>query len=1056
MPDRDAIYDRYLDALLGGHAVAPEEFLAGEGASDDSELLGALRTMYQHRAATPPPRPPAPPTHPAPASTRPEARRIGDFTILRPIGRGGMGEVFLARQESLGREVALKLIRTDAAHSPGAAARFDREARAAARLRHPGIVQVHAIGEDRGVRFIAMELIDGRPLDALLEDAAGRPHRPPVERAIRWVIGVARALDYAHQHGIIHRDVKPSNILITPDDRPLLVDFGLARELDGPSVTLSEGFAGSPFYAAPEQIGRAGGLTDGRTDVYSLGVVLYQCLTGSLTVAPGTLEQVFQSILTDDAPSPRLRNPGVSRDLELVTLKAMEKDPARRYATAGAFASDLQAILDHRPVSVRPAGRLERLAKWSRRNPGVAAVVGAGGAALALIALILIGQKVAQSRERAHQAEAALTQAQALVSEFRSAFDRSRELERRHADAALYRGASYFTAERDRAVDDIEDQVMAARKQREHAQIRVLELCDRAERLGADPARASGVRGELYFHQVLAAEISGDAPGKALYRALTLANDPTGDLARRLRGETRLTVVCDPPGARLDLFRRTPETNLFDGGEPRIVNAPWRRVDDPALPGTWCLRVTKAAPGDSGSGPQPGDHILQLARRPIRGTVFVADLAPDGLAARAGVARLARAVQVDDQPMVDEWFVDAYADDPAPHTFIFESDGRLLSVGPAPLRDLGVALLGPVALAQRGGVPARLWRDGRLVDLDLPPGAQYQATAAPLLCGPASLLAPGSLTEAPVHTAPVNTAPLHTAPLHTALDAGDYILVASAPGRETVRRPFQATRDEGAALHISLQPIGATPDGWVRLPAPGPGQPGSFYMMEREVTVEEYFEFLADPATAAEIAASPTPIRFPRDGETARGERGPDGRFLLPQGWRWRWPVVFVSWEDAKAYAAWRTRRARDEGRHEVYDLPTAGEWQLVSAPAEGCAYVFGDRFRPKWVSSCFARPRPDPEPVLRFPIDESAFGVFDMAGSASEWTLTRWRPDQPHMHFVSGNWGTGEAREFTPYGGNGLLPDRVSGSIGFRLVMFRGPDAEARVKARAAQGRVQ
>src|SRR5262245_60793185 len=187
-----------------------------------------------------------------------------------------MGVVFLAEQGSLGRLVALKVVRPERSGSAEAAARFQREAQAIARLRHPSVVSVHGTGEDRGVRWIAMELVPGRGLDEILREAAAREERLPLPKVLQWIAGIARGLDTAHRAGIVHRDVKPSNIRITPEDRALLVDFGLARELGGDALTRSGEFRGTPIYASPEQISGRLGEVDARSDVYALGVTLYE------------------------------------------------------------------------------------------------------------------------------------------------------------------------------------------------------------------------------------------------------------------------------------------------------------------------------------------------------------------------------------------------------------------------------------------------------------------------------------------------------------------------------------------------------------------------------------------------------------------------------------------------------------------------------------------------------------------------------------------------------------------------------------------------------------
>ena len=221
----------------------PGDFLARHG-NKDGGLRAQLDVIYEE-VKGPDPR--------GEPSGEPDSggKHLGEFRLLEILGEGGMGVVHLARQESLDRLVALKVIRPELARSTTAMVRFEREARAIARLRHPNIVTVYAVGEDKGVRYIAMELATGNGLNTVLEDAADNGEPVPIATVLRWTAELARALDYAHEHGIVHRDVKQSNIRITPEGRPLLLDFGLARELDSAGATLTEAFVGSPHYVAP-------------------------------------------------------------------------------------------------------------------------------------------------------------------------------------------------------------------------------------------------------------------------------------------------------------------------------------------------------------------------------------------------------------------------------------------------------------------------------------------------------------------------------------------------------------------------------------------------------------------------------------------------------------------------------------------------------------------------------------------------------------------------------------------------------------------------------------
>ena len=295
--------------------------------------------------------------------------RLGEFRLVRKLGEGGMGAVYLAIQESLGRKVALKMIRADRAGSFEAESRFRREIDAISALRHPSLVTIHGSGEAEGVRYFAMEYVPGDGLDELLAAARNKGARIPTPRIVAWVKAVAGALETAHQAGIIHRDVKPSNIRIRPDDEPMLFDFGVARHMNLSTLTLTGDFRGTPHYSSPEQVRAERGTIDSRTDVYSLGVCAYEALTGRTPFEGETTAQVFHQILDKDPPLPRALNPAISRDLETVIVTAMDKAPHRRYQTMDAFAADLQRLLNGEMILAKPAGLATKAWKRVKRNP---------------------------------------------------------------------------------------------------------------------------------------------------------------------------------------------------------------------------------------------------------------------------------------------------------------------------------------------------------------------------------------------------------------------------------------------------------------------------------------------------------------------------------------------------------------------------------------------------------------------------------------------------------------------------------------------------------------
>ncbi|MEM7198904.1 MAG: serine/threonine-protein kinase [Planctomycetota bacterium] len=348
---------------------------------------------------------------------------VGPYRLLATLGAGGMGVVYRARDERLDRIVALKVLPQHLALSERAVQRFDREMRAIARLAHDGIVPVYDVGEDDGVRWFAMEHIDGRSLAALFNELRARglaaaelkssdapveraaDHRSWVEFAVRVAVDVAHALAHAHEHGIVHRDVKPSNVLLRRDGRALLVDFGLARTDEDSDVTRTGDLTGSPAYMSPEQAGGSRSDIDQRTDIYSLGAILYEAITLRRAHDGDTAQSVIESLRRSDPTPPRAINPKVPRDLETICLTTLAKSPTRRYRTARKFAADLQRFLSLEPIHARPAGTLARLVRRARRQPAHAAAAALGMVVVIGLPLVLAwaNARIASERDVARQ-----------------------------------------------------------------------------------------------------------------------------------------------------------------------------------------------------------------------------------------------------------------------------------------------------------------------------------------------------------------------------------------------------------------------------------------------------------------------------------------------------------------------------------------------------------------------------------------------------------------------------------------------------------------------------
>ncbi|MFO0982490.1 MAG: serine/threonine-protein kinase [Planctomycetota bacterium] len=318
---------------------------------------------------------------------------IGELRIIKWLGQGGMGVVYLAEQIALKRLVAVKLLPTPLLQNDRALERFRREVMTLAALRHPGIVPVHTVGTHAGMPYFTMDYVEGPTLQEVFEslspmrpdqlDAAALRRACPscdanaftgsyIDVIVRLIADVADALHHAHENGVLHRDVKPLNVLLARDGRALLFDFGLARESGAATLTRTGELAGSPYYVAPEQL-RPGGSVDRRVDVYALGVTLFQALTLVLPFTGDSAQDVLRSVLIQEPPSIRKLNPTVHVDLETICAKAMDRNPSRRFASAKELADDLRRFLAHRPIAARPLDFWTRVARSTRRHPLLAA-----------------------------------------------------------------------------------------------------------------------------------------------------------------------------------------------------------------------------------------------------------------------------------------------------------------------------------------------------------------------------------------------------------------------------------------------------------------------------------------------------------------------------------------------------------------------------------------------------------------------------------------------------------------------------------------------------------
>jgi tetratricopeptide (TPR) repeat protein len=346
-------------------------------------------------------------------------RYFGDYEIVRELARGGMGVVFQARQVSLNRTVALKMILAGQLATDTDVKRFYAEAEAAANLDHPGIVPIYEVGQHERQHYFSMGFVEGQSLSQRLADGP-----LPPRQAAALIVKVAEAIEYAHQRGVIHRDLKPANILLDQDGNPRVTDFGLAKKLEVDSgLTGSGQIMGTPSYMPPEQAGGKRGDVGPASDVYALGATLSAVVPGRpRSPAPTAMDTLIQ-VISDEPVPPRRLNASIPRDLETICLKCLEKEPGKRYASAASLEEDLRRFLAGEPITARPVGPAERSWRWSKRNPWLAGAL--GSAAMLLVAVMGVQARANSQLRRANAAtQEALAQSEAvrtfLVEAFRS------------------------------------------------------------------------------------------------------------------------------------------------------------------------------------------------------------------------------------------------------------------------------------------------------------------------------------------------------------------------------------------------------------------------------------------------------------------------------------------------------------------------------------------------------------------------------------------------------------------------------------------------------------
>ncbi|MEZ6197708.1 MAG: bifunctional serine/threonine-protein kinase/formylglycine-generating enzyme family protein [Planctomycetota bacterium] len=923
-------------------------------------------------------------------------RRFGDFRLERLLGRGGMGDVYLARQISLDRPVALKLLRGAAVLGAAARERFLREALAAARLNHPHIVTVHATGAEDGIPFIAMEYVEGWSLDALLRGAADRP-RPALRELVTWGRDIALALEAAHAAGLVHRDVKPSNVQVSRDGRAVLLDFGLTHDEAAATLSLAGSFLGSPHYAAPGR-SEATGTRSARPPTSTDSA--RPCTRRSPGDLPSPRPRPSGSSTTCSPASPR-RSAGRiprSRVIWSASSPARSRSAPSTATSARAMADDLQAVLELRDVTARPPRFARRAARWCARRPALSA----GVATLLVLSAVGLGLVAAGERrdreERERRAADLVRRSEVRLADFvREVSElprRASELEKLRLNSERRPRAFALVARLDRE----ERELARIRADQSTVSLEILQNLRDADRLGGDRRETARLRARVYLELWRLARSEGRRGARLPRRAGPRERPRRRGLARA--GARDLLPRRDrPAGARVDLFLLRHLDDLVSGSSPRIVPVPLRGGPPGLEPGREVLRLAV------GSGEfRAEDLLLELDGRPIAGAILVA-------AAGRGLERLDRFVGLDDEVPRDLGDLEALAvaaDGRRPRRFRFERrGGGELVLEAADLAELGVPLADARGIAAAGGVRARLWRDGVARDVELPPGLTWRHTASPLYHGESSYAG--------------------RTPLRVDLAAEQVLALVRHEGREPVRLLYPNPHLEGRVDPVPLVAEGRHPPEFRRVLLHN----GRLHrVMDREVTCAEYLEFLRDPAVgpgARDAGLVPA--------DEVSWMRDATGAWSLGPGLRPDLPVSGLSWNAGRAYAAWRTERARAAGRPWTFDYPHR-ETHLQLANPGGLLrrFVWGDAFRPHYAKSCFARARPGLEPGLRFPVDETVTGLFDLAGGVSEFCRGWFWEERGERPVGGGNWAYAEPQRFGANYLFGLMPDRNWEITGFRL----------------------
>lgn len=672
-----------------------------------------------------------------------------------------------------------------------------------------------------------------------------------------------------------------------------------------------------------------------------------------------------------------------------------------------------------RPKTERTPSTLERGKRWSWRNKAI--MLSAASILLTLtVVLSVLASRAAEERSQSESsARDKASRAKQILAKHekrRTRLTQTQWTMQKLRSTSTQRALTTIEQKRLERLDRFATKEAAARV-RMFAEVEA--LLTEARRLAPHAPGLVEAWAACYYQHWRDAQAARDRSSKEHYARLVRETDRGGALVKNVEGLRQVKIESDPPGAEIYLFRYDEEAIFDADGERRLV--PYvPEADLPLKAGAWALRVARRTDGFEAE-----DLITRVAGHPIEGCVLASRVPELGL---QGLTRCDRLIAIDGREVRDLLGARQLEEEEGTHRYTFrKASGREVRIVGRSLDALGVAIASPLGVARSGGVQARVLRNGSLATMTLPAGLELRTTACPLILTPA---------------AKIGTTPL----LDNKLKPAWYIAVLKAPGHETLRMPFHVDHPldpygHDPALHANMLPDDTTPPGFVYVGCDFyKWGERPYWILERQISSGEYLEFLNHEETrrTREASAQKSKALLPH------GPLGPwrldrDGRAQMPPGLAPDIPVLGVSLRAAQAHVAWRNSHDDDRPLDADFDLPSSFEWTRTSKGGDKRKYVFGEEFRASWIKSRDARALGAPEPGLRYAIDESPFGVFDLAGSAAEWCIRReLSGTEITRKFVvcSGSFEQREAAEFRIDRWRPFSPDAKKPDFGFRIVL--------------------